>query len=270
MNADAPGSVGRTLRDAREAHGISIEDAAVRLRLMHRQIEAMEADDFASLGQPVFARGFVRNYARLLGMPPEPLLARMEGAPSEPAVANPAEVPPRRNWLTSPWVILMLLGALAVVVVPVALYWWLNSGADEEEGVGGPPVAGAAGPMAPAPPPARSGDGASVPEQLAVPPAATAAMAAMPAAAATPEPPAGSSALHFEFADEAWVEIRDGSGRMVHRQLNRPGSSLDVRGQPPFDLVVGNAAQVRMSYNGRLIDLRPFIDVTVARFTLEE
>jgi len=87
-------SVGQMLREAREAQGIALEDVAVRLRLMHRQIEAMETDDFESLGQPVFARGFVRNYARLLGLAPEALLARMEGAPEEQPVISHAEPPP--------------------------------------------------------------------------------------------------------------------------------------------------------------------------------
>ena len=66
MNERVEASVGQVLRDAREAQNITLEDVAMRLRLMHRQVEAMETDDFESLGQPVFARGFVRNYARLM------------------------------------------------------------------------------------------------------------------------------------------------------------------------------------------------------------
>jgi cytoskeleton protein RodZ len=76
--------------------------------------------------------------------------------------------------------------------------------------------------------------------------------------------------LNLEFGAESWVEIKDVSGRMLHRQLNPAGSSVSVRGQPPFELVIGNAAQARMTYNGRPIDLTPFIGTTVARFTLEE
>ena len=57
---------------------------------------------------------------------------------------------------------------------------------------------------------------------------------------------------------------------MLLRQLNPADSKLDVHGQPPFDLVIGNAPRVRMTYNGRPIELQPFIDGTVARFTLEE
>src|SRR5512139_2543008 len=105
MSEGNQASVGQMLRDAREARGLSLDNAAVRLRLMHRQIEAMEADDFESLGQPVFARGFVRNYARLLGLAPDALLARMSGAPVEQPAVSPVEPALPRSWLTSPWLI---------------------------------------------------------------------------------------------------------------------------------------------------------------------
>jgi cytoskeleton protein RodZ len=266
MSETGQASVGQILRDAREARGITLDDVASRLRLMHRQIEAMETDDFESLGQPVFARGFVRNYARLLGLAPEALLARMEGAPVETTAVSQAEPPPQYSWLTSPWLILLLLGLLVMVGVPVALYMWLNSEVDE-------------GPVAPAPAATQSRPASAVePAPVAQPavssvvqrspvaaPATAGAEADAPAAPATP-----GSVLHFEFGEESWTEIRDVSGRMLLRQLNPAGSHVDVRGQPPFDLVVGNAAQARMTYNGRPIDLKPFTDLTVARFTLEE
>lgn len=281
-------SIGQVLRDAREAQGLTLEEAAARLRLMQRQIVAMEADEFESLGQPVFARGFVRNYSRLLGLEPETLLAKMEGAPSEPSVVSYAEPPQPRSWLSSPWLILLLLGVLVVVTVPVTLYWWLNEGEDElvsrvqsverVDPVPLPPhpVAApveAAAPVAePAPPPPVE---AATPVAPAAPePAAPAPIpAAVPGEAGAPAAPASpvlSGVLKLEFGDEAWVEIKDASGRMLHRQLNPAGSSVSVRGQPPFDLVIGNAAQARMTYNGRPIDLKPFIGMTVARFTLEE
>ncbi len=276
MSAGDQRSVGQILIDGRAAQGLTVDAAAARLRLMRRQVEAMEADDFVSLGQPVFARGFVRNYARLLGIAPETLLVRMEGAPAEPEVVLPSEPPLPRSWLTSPWLMLGLLGVALVVLVPVALYMWLNSDADAY------PAATASGTIAVAPP-----GPAAIPAQIQssnpAPPAIAAAETTAtpetePVAAAVAE--AGSPAdaksdpvkgvLHLEFGDESWVEIKDGSGHMLHRQLNLPGSQATIQGQPPFSVVIGNAAQARMTYNDRPIDLKPFIDVTVARFTLEE
>lgn len=272
MSESGQSTVGQILHEAREAQGITVEEAAARLRLMHRQIEAMEADDFESLGQPVFARGFVRNYARLLGLSPEPLLENMVGAPSEPAAVSHAEPPMPSSWLTSPWLILLLLGMLVLVAAPVALYLWLNSEVEE-----GPVKHAPVTEMRPAPLPSlpATEPPAAAPEAQAEP-----AVSEVPSPEATDSTPAGAheapatpaqgSRLHLEFGDESWVEIKDASGRMLYRQLNPAGSSADIRGQPPFEVVIGNAASARMTYNGRPIELKPFIDVTVARFTLEE
>jgi cytoskeleton protein RodZ len=276
MSGSGQAAVGQLLREAREAQGLTLEDAAVRLRLMHRQIEAMERDDFESLGQPVFARGFVRNYARLLGLDPESLLARMAGAPAEPPAVSPVEPPVSRSWLASPWLILALLGLLLVVAVPVALYLWLNS--EVGEGPVTPRPATAQSRPAPATMPAAPPAVAAVPAAPAapvappapVPAAADAGQAAVTAASAPAQPATAGSLLHLEFGDKSWTEIKDASGRMLLRQLSPAGSHMDVQGQPPFDVVIGNAQQVRMTYNGRPIDLQPFIDGTVARFTLEE
>lgn len=269
MSESGQPSVGQILRDAREAQGIALEDAAVRLRLMNRQIEAMETDDFDSLGQPVFARGFVRNYSRLLGLVPDELLARMPGAPAEPAVVQPVEPPMARSWLTSPWLILLMLGMLLMVTVPVGLYLWLNSDVDENPlnpvSVTQPRPAPAA-PVSPALPVAEAPAVPAEPVVVETPAEATAPVVPEPAPVEAPV----AGVVHLEFGDEAWTEIKDASGRVLHRQLNQPGSSIEVRGRPPFEMVIGNAEQARMTYNGRPIDLKPFIDVTVARFTLEE
>lgn len=272
-------SVGQILRDAREAQGLTLENAAIRLRLMQRQIEAMEADDFAGLGQPVFARGFVRNYARLLGLAPEALLARMEGAPAEPATVSHLPPPSPRSWLASPWFVLLLLGALLAVAVPVALYWWLNSEVDERQPKRVPVLQSHPAPAPPAP------VSVPVPAPVAVPATALPAAeppglplsptkpevpVAEPAEAGAPAAAAVASVLHLEFGADSWTEIKDASGKMLLRKLNVTGSSVDIRGVPPFNLVIGNAAQAILTYNGRPIDLKPFIDGSVARFTLEE
>jgi len=264
MSEFAASSIGESLRGAREAQGLSVEEAARRLRLMHRQIEAMEREDFDSLGQPVFARGFVRNYARLLGLDPEVLLTRMADVPAaEPASVARASLPLVARRPVPLWLLLLLVGGLFVIVAPLALYWWLNSEVD-----------------APAPAPPTVQTPAS--HAVAVPPPVAAPVEAVPAPAAEPavetptaapadgvEAPPALGRLQFEFGDSSWVEVRDADGRMIMRQLNTAGSRAEVEGTPPFQLVVGNARQVRLSYNDRPIDLTPFIDVTVARFTLE-
>ena len=282
--SESAATIGQTLRTAREAQGLSVEDVAGRLRLMLRQVDAIEADDFASLGQPVFARGFVRNYAKLLNLPADELMARMGEDKPETAVVSKQPPPTGRAWLSSPWLILALLGLLVLVLAPVGLYLWLNSGDDAEDDkpfyvLPADAVRPPAGPaVQPVPPPEPAEPTGENPVAAPPPPAQVPAPAAFaprepvrPAAVEAPiDAPSQSRVLQFEFGGESWVEIRDGSGRMIHRQLNTPGSQVEVTGQPPFDLVVGNAANVHMTYNGRPIDLRPYIEVTVARFSLEE
>ena len=279
MSEQNQASVGQILRDARGAQGLTLENAAIRLRLIQRQIEAMEADDFAGLGQPVFARGFVRNYARLLGLAPEPLLARMEGAPAEPATVSPPPPPAPRSWLSSPWLLLFLLCVLRAGAVRVALYWWINSEAEETQPGRAPVVqsrpASVPRPvvvLAPVPAPAAV---LPIVESPVSPldPATSDAPVVAPVEAgvsAAPVVTAAKGTLHLEFGADSWTEIKDASGTMLLRKLNVAGSSMDVHGAPPFNLVIGNATQAKLTYNGRPIDLKPFVDVTVARFTLEE
>ncbi len=279
MSNSEEASVGQVLRTAREAQNLTLDDVALRLRLMHRQVEAMERDDFESLGQSVFARGFVRNYARLMGIPPEALLARMAGAPVEAPPMSQSEQPLPRSWLTSPWLILLILGVLVMVAVPVALYLWLNSDVSDIPNSPAPvtasrsaPVDRVAGgravdvPVAAAPVPEKSGSDERA--QAAIPGAP--ATSGAPATPAVTAPSASNSVVHLEFGEESWVEIKDAAGHVLHRQLNRAGSNVEVRGQPPFSVLIGNASKARLTYNGRPIDLNPFIEVTVARFTLEE
>jgi cytoskeleton protein RodZ len=79
----------------------------------------------------------------------------------------------------------------------------------------------------------------------------------------------GSSQIRMIFEDEAWVEVRDGSGETILSRLNAPGTERLIRGQPPFVVVVGNAHAVKLLYRGRPIDLGPHTRIDVARVTLE-
>jgi cytoskeleton protein RodZ len=67
---------------------------------------------------------------------------------------------------------------------------------------------------------------------------------------------------------EAWIEIKDSADRMLVSSLNPPGSERVVRGRPPYNLVIGNASNVRITYDDKPIDLAPHTKSDVARFTL--
>ena len=267
--------VGAILRAAREARGLSVQDAAQQLRLMNRQVVAMETEDFASLGQPVFARGFVRNYARMLGLDPAAILQSMGGAQVEPAevMQTPSLVLPGK-WFTSGWLIAGMVLLLLVTVLPIGLYAWLGSDAEDvtrlvprTHTVAPMPAPVAPTPtepptVVPVPPNNESTDPSTLPAN------APDGTAPVPETALAPAPI--KREMRFEFADDAWLEVKDGTAQILHRHMNPKGSTLVLTGQPPLELVVGNATQVRMTYNGRPLDLTPYINANVARFSLEE
>ncbi|MDX1375802.1 MAG: DUF4115 domain-containing protein, partial [Burkholderiales bacterium] len=90
---------------------------------------------------------------------------------------------------------------------------------------------------------------------------------ALPPPVQTP-PAEGLQQVRLEFLEEAWVEIRDADGKRLHAQLNAAGSEVRVEGKAPLSFVIGNAQFVRLSVDGRSVDLAPYIRVAVARFTL--
>ncbi len=68
---DGPGTI---LRRSREAKGLDVAAVAAMLHLSEFKITAIEADDFNALPEPVFVRGYLKNYARLLEEPVGPVL----------------------------------------------------------------------------------------------------------------------------------------------------------------------------------------------------
>lgn len=291
---DTPG-IGAGLRRAREKKGWSTHDVGSRLRLMTRQVEAIEEEEFSKLGPPVFARGFVRNYAKLMGLDPDELLNQMTKIKTTP-VPETENVPfkPSPEWWKSPIVLGGIGAALIGLAIPVGLYLWLSSD-DKEE------VAPAVEQVVPPPPPpaAPELDGQPSQEQPAgvpgqtpqstVPAAPQTTPAAPvqgmrpvlpfpPPATTTPVPtlspaqsasaPTKSVGPTLRFEESAWVQIRDSSGLIVHSGLNPAGSSVEVSGKAPFYLVIGNAEHVRLAYKGQAIDLKPFTAINVARLTL--
>lgn len=99
--------LGERLRRAREEKGLSLKEAAERLALKVRVLQALEECRFADLPEPPLARGYLRRYALLLGLDPEPLLALYpsQGLPPPP----PRKVAGRRPFLLGLLLLLLLL-----------------------------------------------------------------------------------------------------------------------------------------------------------------
>jgi cytoskeleton protein RodZ len=128
-SAEVAATAGERLKAAREQAGMSVEDVSRQLKLAPRQILAIERDDHASLPGRTFVRGFVRNYARLLKLDADAVLAALPGeggsanlertalAPTPPAMGElPRESHGARP--VSRWAIpLVLVAIIAIAAV---------------------------------------------------------------------------------------------------------------------------------------------------------
>ncbi|MDZ4202705.1 MAG: DUF4115 domain-containing protein [Gallionella sp.] len=279
---------GRTLREARERLGLTIADVALQTKLASRQIEALEQDDFHRLPELPFVRGFVRSYAKILGLEAQPLLDSLPLSKDlvKPLVSASVEVP-FPTPLSRQQQNLIWLGAallLAVLVVVVAVWNFTAPPTDEvkaelaqqvELPVSLPAVVDmmAASPVADVSV-AASSVGEFMP-QSGVARTQTMAREEVPLqislGSKTAPAEAKGAELRMTFGEEAWTEVRDKNGNLISSQVNKGGSELRLSGQAPLSLVVGRAASSRVFYKGKQIDLAPFINETsdVARLTLE-
>lgn len=294
----APGelTVGGMLAAARGERGLSVPEVAQRLKFSTRQIEALEADRYASLPGAAFVRGMVRSYAKLLGLDAAPLLGALEGrviadtvemAPRDMSVPFPAERGPGSRV----YVLASMLLVLAVAVILAE--WFLRSQRPAEPATPAavaPPAAealpppGAPAPTEPipvhTPPSAQPAAAPETADNRAAKPAPAAASptagvapvrdVAQPDAPSAPGPvPPGKSRVTLEFEQDSWVEIRDARDEVIFASLNRAGTRRVIHGVPPLALVIGSASGVRLSFNDAPVALKPSAQSDVARLTLE-
>jgi cytoskeleton protein RodZ len=132
-------SPGARLRAARERRGLSLVEAADALRLDQSLVEALERDDFAALGAPVFAKGHLRKYAVLTGEPVDDLLLAyhqrvgVQEAPpllDRAGLLRAAERPPRGIPAVA------ILGAL-IIAGAAGAWWWYEQPVERPTSIGG-------------------------------------------------------------------------------------------------------------------------------------
>ena len=272
-------SVGQRLADERVKQGLSVGDVARQIRLAVKQVEAIESDDFGSLPGIAFVRGFIRNYAKMLQLDADALLASLPSGSlvhprplSAPSQHIELSSGARKRWLMYAVIAVVLLALASAAVYGV--YEILRSSSSrasvKAQALVQPSVPAAADPAVSLPLPSQS----TVPDaaQSSVQPTTPAAAAQNGvSASATPTASATSArdGIRMAFIKDAWVEIEDGRGRKIFSQMNAAGTEKIIQGTPPFSVAIGNAAQVRITYNGKPVDLAPHTKVDVARFTLE-
>jgi cytoskeleton protein RodZ len=154
--------------------------------------------------------------------------------------------------------------------------------ATSSEGIA-PPSTAASSPNA-APQSTIASPSTSAPSPTNTPPAAAAAAPATGATATSGAPATAGSVgsisvaqsaasagapLVLKFDGASWVEVRDASGRVILKATEAAGTTRSVDGNPPFQLTLGDAPKVAVTFRGQPLDLGPYTRGDVARVTLK-
>jgi cytoskeleton protein RodZ len=225
--------IGAALRDAREAQGRTLDDAAGSLRARASQIAALEAEDFASFGGEVYARGFLKSYAMELGLDPAPLLETHRQAYGQPELvatsvaSGSMRANPRQRATPPAWIAWVLVAV--VVLAGLAVVGTLTGGSRTPE-VAGEPTTPPAAPAAPEEPTAEPDDPEPEPEP-------------------EPEPAIEGVEVVLTLEDASWMRVIV-DGVPVVEQTMPAGETLRYVGEREVQIRFGNAGGVRAELNG--------------------
>ncbi|CEK10629.1 helix-turn-helix domain-containing protein [Legionella hackeliae] len=115
---------GVQLAQVREKKGYSQEYVAGKLHLRVRIIELLEADNYQQMPEPVFIKGYLRAYAKLLGVPAEPLLAAFNSMHTSERKLEKALWQSKRESNKGERVVRWLTGLIAITAVVAVGIWW--------------------------------------------------------------------------------------------------------------------------------------------------
>jgi len=229
---DHMAALGEEFRSAREARGLTLSDVAEQIHIRSVYLNAIENDDWSSIGAPVYVRGFIRTYARFLGLDAEAAVARFnQTVPAERPSASVASSALEEDGPSGPslWAIVGAVLAVALVGFVGWEYWQYTHG-------GGAPVAVAT----PAPQASASVGGAP---------------AASPGPADSASPPASSPGparphqLEIRLTERSWLRVAiDGTTQL--EGLFPAGTTRTFTGKVA-DVRAGNAGGVSVGANGR-------------------
>jgi cytoskeleton protein RodZ len=227
-----PGSFGEWLRRQREMREISLRDIAERTKISLRYLEAMEEDRFDVLPAPIFAKGFLREYARYVGLSPDEVVNHYlsvqdpqegtEEGKKEDTRPGRERARKARGWT---WGLFLFLAGALLLALVAAFAWWAQKRRDDVSVQQPPP------PIA-APP--------RVSPVVSVPP---------------PEVSSAPLEVSLDFTEECWVEaVIDGKSRFSELRAQGESLQLEAKEQIVFT-TLGNAGAVEIQVNGYPLDV---------------
>lgn len=220
--------IGYHLKAARERLGMTTAVAAQKLHMRAMFVDAIEREDWKTIGEPVYIRGFIRNYARLVGLDPQGCVSAFaasdfaENAAAEAAVE--IELPPRRQF-RYPW---LLAGMSAIAIFLVIKVAWTMA------------TPGAAGHNELRPPQASALTAGAANSQPVL----------LPGTDAAATPSQGGVDLRLELTQSCWLSVNVDGKRVVYATLPA-GTVKDFHGVREITLRAGNAGGVMATIDGQ-------------------
>jgi cytoskeleton protein RodZ len=247
------GSLGTYLRELRSAKDISLDEVTRATRVGRAHLEALEAEDLASLPAPVFVRGFIRAYCEFLQADPVEALSRYrELTGDRPHAATSGRLEPRAGGIgLAP----VFVSVILLVVLGAALFV-LNSGRSSSSRVSriptSAPAPGATVSTAPARPD-REPPAIAPPVAIApAAPAATPLPAAASPASVTADAPRPAKRLVVKALEPTWIRVQLDGARSIE-ELLPAGATREWTAEKRFIVTVGNAGGISLELNGRVL-----------------
>ena len=277
---------GVQLAQARADLRLTHAEVAAKLHLASRQIQALEEDDYRELPGVTYVRGYLKSYALLLGLTPAPILDAYARLTAVPVAADFRAIAPHKEITSRHHQIRFVTYIVALLVVGLAAAWWqgrdtrppnpLLAIPEEQPAVTtsdtapvidrpfetGKPVEESTLIAEPAPALATG-----KPEPL---PSTTQTSPPAPAVVIPPPVIVGPRAkLVLQADQDSWADIRDARQVKLLYETVAAGRTVTLEGVAPLSIFLGNAAGVRLAYNGQAVDVARHKRGMMARFTLE-
>ncbi len=227
--------IGDILKKRREELGLDLKEVAHTLRIQYEYLKALENNAVEKLPPAVYTRGYIREYARFLGVDPEPLVDEYASLiePEENVQPEPPPAKKKPAFSRGLLVLPLIIAAVAAVII------FLPKEKIPSKVPTVPPVEHARPLADVSPPPLPSTDSTKV----------------LPSADSAKVPPSAESSradyvLNIIAAETTWlrIEMPDGKSEEV---LMKAGESKNWTSKKGFDLKLGNAGGVRLVFNGK-------------------
>lgn len=284
LDMPAPASLaelGARLRSAREASGWPVDESAQKLHLPVATLGDLEAGRSDRIGTPIYLKGFLRSYLKLLGMPERWADDAINGSAAvevPPILPAAGAVARRVSWLERyKWAASYVVGtALALT----AVHWLVSNTPqlgfpDAQRTTVSVPASTQTTPPQP-PAPAIAGEAlgpvtpaATVQDELPV----VASLSPFPRSteASPVEPvPAAPAALELVVTRDSWIQVRGSGGTELLKAIVRAGERRSFSDGGPFSVNIGNVGGVTATVGGAPVDLATYARGNVARFDVTD